>query len=438
MEKNKLPSFLKRVRFGYLLGTSLVIIFLIFGFFEIVQLVLFSDLSENQVRWLNFSRGILTALVILFWATWTIYQYRDIFKSELEAAEERYYKLLEQAADAIITTTPEGIITSWNRGAENLFGWRADEIKGKHITVLIPDVLIKQGEIECLTYGLEENGFVNHYETERLHKDGSKRLVNLSETQIKDATGKVTGKAQILRDLTEAKLKEQQFQQSERLASVGHMAAGVAHEIGNPLASISSLTQLLQRRAHDPFSQEQLKKVRQQINRINTIVRDLVDFSRPSNQDPTETNVNELITSAVGLLKHDARCRDINFNIQIDPQITKVYIVPDQLHQVIVNLLLNAADALEDTENPIIYISTKSFKGRIRIKICDNGPGIPEEIRDRIFEPFFTTKETGSGTGLGLSVSHGIIQSMNGTIVLGTKEGRGSCFRISLPGSNTL
>src|SRR6056297_180861 len=99
MEKNKLPSFLKRVRFGYLLGSSLVIIFLIFGFFEIVQLVLFSDLSENQIRWLNFSRGILTALVILFWATWTIYQYRDIFKSELEAAEERYYKLLEQAAD---------------------------------------------------------------------------------------------------------------------------------------------------------------------------------------------------------------------------------------------------------------------------------------------------------------------------------------------------
>lgn len=438
MEKIKLPSFLKRVRFGYLLGSSLFIIFLIFGFFEIIQLVLFSDLSENQIRWLNFSRGILTALVILFWATWTIYQYRDIFKSEFEAAEERYYKLLEQAADAIITTTPEGIITSWNRGAENLFGWNTDEIKGKHVTVLIPDRLIQQGEIEYLKYGIEKNGVVNHYETERLHKDGSKRLVQLSETQIKDATGKVLGKTQILRNLTESKLKEQQFQQSERLASVGHMAAGVAHEIGNPLASISSLTQLLQRRAHDSFSQEQLKKVRQQINRINTIVRDLVDFSRPSNQDPTETNVNEVIRSAVGLLKHDARCRDIDFNIHLDPQITKVYIVPDQLHQVIVNLLLNAADALEETEIPIIYINTKSFKGRIRIKICDNGPGIPEGIRERIFEPFFTTKETGSGTGLGLSVSHGIIQSMNGTIVLGTKEGRGSCFRISLPGNNTL
>lgn len=438
MEKIKLPTFLKRVRFGYLLGSSLVIIFLIFGFFEIIQLVLFSDISQNQIRWLNFSRGILTALIILLWALWTIYQYRDIFKSELEATEVRYYELLEQAADAIITTTPEGVVTSWNKGAENLFGWSADEIKGNHISVLIPEQLLKRGEIECLKSGLEKNGYVSHYETERLHKDGSKRLVQLSETQIKDATGEILGKTQILRDLTEVKLKEQQFQQSERLASVGHMAAGVAHEIGNPLASISSLVQLLQRRANDSFSKEQLKKVRQQINRINTIVRDLVDFSRPSNQDPAETNVNELITSAVGLLKHDARCRDIDFQIQLDPEITKVYIVPDQMHQVIVNILLNAADALVDTEVPKIFICTTSSENELKIKICDNGPGIPEEIRDRIFEPFFTTKETGSGTGLGLSVSHGIIQSMNGTIELGTKEGRGSCFRISLPRNNTL
>lgn len=437
MEKIKLPAFLKRVRFGYLLGSSLVIIFLIFGFFEIIQLVLLSDLSQNQIRWLNFSRGILTAFVILFWATWTIYQYRDIFKSELEATEVRYYELLEQAADAIITTTPEGVITSWNKGAENLFGWSADEIKGNHISVLLPDELLKEGEIERLKSGLEKNGYVSHYETERLHKDGSKRLVQLSETQIKDATGEVLGKTQILRDLTEVKLKEQQFQQSERLASVGHMAAGVAHEIGNPLASISSLVQLLQRRANDSFSKEQLKKVRQQINRINTIVRDLVDFSRPSNQDPAETNVNELITSAVGLLKHDARCRDIDFHIHLDPEIAKVHIVPDQMHQVIVNILLNAADALADTENPKIFIHTTLSENEIKIKICDNGSGIPEEIRDRIFEPFFTTKETGSGTGLGLSVSHGIIQSMNGTIELGTKEGRGSCFRISLPRNNT-
>jgi len=438
MEKNNLPSFFKSVPFGYLLGTSIVIIFLIFGFFEIIELVLYSDLTQNQIKWLHISRGILTALVILFWATWTIYQYRGIFKSELEATEIRYHELLEQATDAIITTTPEGMITSWNKGAEKLFGWSSGEIRGEHVSNMIPDDLIQQGEIEYLKDVLEKKGFVNHHETERLHKDGTKRLVQLSETLIKDATGKIIGKTQIIRDLTEVKLKEQQFQHSERLASVGHMAAGVAHEIGNPLASISSLVQLLQRRANNSFSQEQLKKIRQQINRINTIVRDLVDFSRPSNQDPTETNINELISSAVGLLKHDARCRDIHFTIHLDPQITKIYIVPDQLHQVIVNILLNAADALEKIDNPEIFIRTRSYKEQITIKICDNGPGVPKKIRDRIFEPFFTTKETGSGTGLGLSVSHGIIQSMNGTIVLGTKEGRGSCFKISLPGNSTL
>ncbi|MGF1669397.1 MAG: nitrogen regulation protein NR(II) [Balneolaceae bacterium] len=430
--ENKIPSFLKSVRFGYLLGSSLIIILLLFGLFEIIELIILSDLSRNQIKWLHFSRGIITALVILFWASWTIWQYRDIYKTELEATEYKYMQLLEHASDAIITTTKDNIISSWNKGAELLFGWKSNEITGKHISVIIPNEGIRHDELEHLNKELEIHGHINNFETERLHKNGTKKLVQLSETAVRNNEGSIIGKTQILRDITDIKLKEQQYQHSERLASVGHMAAGVAHEIGNPLASISSLTQLLQRKTDDSFTQNQLKKILEQINRINIIVRDLVDFSRPSNKDFVDTQINDLIQSAIGLLKHDARCRNIKYKLDLDQNIPRINVVPDQLHQVLVNLLLNAADALENTKNPQVMIKTEADQSSVFLRICDNGSGIPEEIRDRIFEPFFTTKQTGSGTGLGLSVSHGIIKSMNGTITLSTKEGMGSCFKITL------
>jgi len=429
----ELPEFFNRVRFGYLAGTTFLIILLLFGFFEIIEIVFFSEADIRQLKWLHFSRGMITAFIVLLWAVWTIYQYRGMYKSELEAARIRYSEMLEQASDAIITTSTDNIITSWNRGAENLFGYTSQEALGEHISLVIPRQLIEQGELECLQYGLKQSGFVSHYETERIDKNKKKILVDLSETEIKDTSGDVIGTTQILRDITEIKIKEKQFQHSERLASVGHMAAGVAHEIGNPLASISSLTQLLQRRSDDPFSQSQLAKIREQINRINTIVRDLVDFSRPSSEDTTDANVNEVIKSAAGLLRHDARCRDIDFKHNHDKDMVPIKIIPDQLHQVIVNILINAADALKDIKEPQIYIRTQNLKSNVVIRICDNGTGIPDEIRDRIFEPFFTTKDTGSGTGLGLSVSHGIIKSLNGHIELGSKEGFGTCFKIILP-----
>ncbi len=431
--KSSLPEFLKSVRFGYLAFTTFLIILLLFGFFEIIEVVLFSNANLSKLKWLHLSRGIITAFVVLLWAAWTIYQYRGLYKSKLETTRVRYSEMLEQASDAIITTSNKNTITAWNKGAENLFGYTAEKAIGLHISFIIPQNLIDQGELKCLKHGLKNNGFVSHYETERINKEGKKILVDLSETEIKDANGQVIGSTQILRDVSEKRIKEKQFQQSERLASVGHMAAGVAHEIGNPLASISSLTQLLQRKTDDPFSQNQLAKIREQINRINTIVRDLVDFSRPSSEEATDTNVNEIIKSATGLLKHDARCRDIEFILNMDKDMASIKIVPDQLHQVIVNILLNAADALKEIKEPKILIRTQNQKNNVIIRICDNGSGIPEEIKDRIFEPFFTTKDTGSGTGLGLSVSHGIIKSMNGNIELGSKEGFGTCFKIIIP-----
>ncbi|MGK7371199.1 MAG: two-component system sensor histidine kinase NtrB [Candidatus Halalkalibacterium sp. M3_1C_030] len=418
---------------GYLLFTSLLILGLFFGIFEIIKFVYIEDLSDENMRFLYFTRGVVVSLSLMVWAAWTVFNYRELYQEQLEVTEEQYRNIIENSADAIITLNNEDEITSWNRGAEQILGWKREEIVGESVEKIIPDDLLEKQELKCLAFGMHYRGYVSNYETERLNKAGKKVLVNLSESFIRNEKDEIIGRSQILRDLTDLKIREEQIQQSERLATVGHMAAGVAHEVGNPLTAISSLVQVCQRKTDDPFIQDQLKKVRDHIQRITKIVRDLVDFSRPSSLKTEIMNVNEVIQSAVGLLKHDARCRSVTFNLELSAQIPRIKGVPDHIHQVVVNLLLNAVDAMKKVKNPRVTIRTWQEDDYTKIAIEDVGHGIPEKEMNRIFEPFFTTKEVGSGTGLGLSVSHGIITKMGGTIDVESEEGEGTTFVLSLP-----
>ncbi len=430
-------NFLKHVRLGYLLFTSLLILGLFFGAFEIIRITLFEDSSQESLQVLYFTRGVSVSLFLMIWAAWTVYRYRELYQEQLDVTEKQYRNIIENSADAIITLDNENTITSWNRGAENIFGWSREEIVGRSVKEIIPDELIKQQELECLEFGMNYRGHVANYETERLNKEGKKVLVNLSESFIRNENDDIIGRSQILRDLTNLKLREEQIQHSERLATVGHMAAGVAHEVGNPLTAISSLVQVCQRKTDDPFIQNQLKKVRDHIQRINKIVRDLVDFSRPSALETEKMQLNNLIKSAVGLLEHDARCRSVRFELELSPNLPKLEGVPDQIHQVLVNILLNAVDAMQGIKNPVITIRTWQEEGSAKLLIKDIGEGIPQEEQRRIFEPFFTTKEVGSGTGLGLSVSHGIITKMGGAIDVESARGEGAAFIITLPIEHT-
>ena len=428
-----LPEFLREVRFGYLLFTSLLILGFFFGAFELIKLVFFEDVSERTLQVLYVTRGVTVSFSLILWSAWTVYSYRQIYNKKLDLTEQQYQNIVENSADAIITLDKNNRISSWNQGAENIFGWSSEEIGGESVETIIPQKLIDQRELECLEYGMYYKGFVNNYQTERVCKNGKIILVNLTESFIKDTDGKVIGRSQILRDLTNLKLREEQIQHSERLATLGHMAAGVAHEVGNPLTAISSLVQVAERKSKDPFVREQLGKVREHIQRITKIVRDLVDFSRPSSLKAESMQLNNVIKSAVGLLKHDARCRTVAFHLNLAPELPVVHGVPDHIHQVLVNLLLNSVDAMQHLKEPVINIETWADHEKANISIEDIGKGIPADVQNRVFEPFFTTKETGNGTGLGLSVSHGIITKMKGTIDMESEENVGTKFTISLP-----
>ena len=232
-------------------------------------------------------------------------------------------------------------------------------------------------------------------------------------------------------------LQEAQFQivHQEKMASIGLFAAGIAHEIGNPLTSISSIVQVLKRKNKDEKTREYLDTVHENIERISKIVRELVDFSRPSRHEMNLTNINNTVNSAVGITKYDKRARDIDFLVKLDEALPEIYIVEDQLMQVFVNILVNSADAIvKDPKR--IEVWTYSNDMNIFIELKDTGIGIKKEDQQKIFEPFFTTKEVGKGTGLGLSVSYGIIQNFGGEIRVESEPGKGSKFTIVLPIAN--
>ena len=362
------------------------------------------------------------------------FHFRNQLQSQLSTAANRYRNIVENSADAIITIGVDNRIQSWNQGAERLFGWKPIEAIGQPVGIMIPEKLLEAGELLCLAYGIAHTSEVKNYQTERLNKDGRRIPVNLTESALL-TNGEVTGRSQIIRDISELQTIEHQMRQSDRLATVGQLAAGVAHEIGNPLTSIHSLVQLLERRMQNPDQIKKLARIQTNIERITKIVRELVDFTRPQATDTQFVQINEVIQSAVGLMSYDNRSQKINIKLDLMEELPRVKASPDKLHQVFVNLLVNAFDALRESGDTV-FISTREDDNAVSITVRDNGPGMDPEVMDKIFEPFFTTKDIGKGTGLGLSVSHGIINSMNGRLSVSSETGEGATFIIEIPKEN--
>ncbi|HXI09714.1 MAG TPA: ATP-binding protein, partial [Thermodesulfobacteriota bacterium] len=237
-----------------------------------------------------------------------------------------------------------------------------------------------------------------------------------------------------VKDVTEERLMQKRMMLSSKLASLGEMAAGVAHEINNPLQAILCNIELLDYETNEA-GHRRLKRVRDGVLRIKTIIKDLLIFAREQTTETENADLNLVIEKSHDILKHQLRMANVSTALDLfeKPIITKIN--KNMFQQVIINLMQNARDAIEESgTGSTVTIRSRLVPGKeAAVEVCDDGPGIPEGIIDRIFDPFFTTKEVGKGTGLGLSVSRKIIEGMGGAIAVESAEGSGTVFRITLP-----
>lgn len=272
--------------------------------------------------------------------------------------------------------------------------------------------------------GLLANSFDSMVEELKQYKDKMENWTRSLEEEVQKKT------AEIVR-------AQEQLINAEKLASLGRMAAGVAHELNSPLTGIVTFAHLMLKRIPPENTQdaEDLKVIIDQTERCSRIVRGLLGFSRKTASEKANVDMNTLIENTLSMVRNQAKFYNIAFDVQLDRTIPEVNVDPNQIQQVFLNLLINSADAMEEKGRIAISSRMADDDGNkfVELEFTDTGPGIPEDIRGRVFEPFFTTKPAGKGTGLGLAVSYGIIKKHDGQIFVKSEQGKGASFFIRLP-----
>jgi PAS domain S-box-containing protein len=361
---------------------------------------------------------------------------RQIEKTE--QTESRLAAIVESSDDAIVGNTLDGFITTWNAAATRMFGYKASEIIGKSVLVLIPP---QQHSEELAILGrLKAGERIEHYDTERVTKSGDLVDVSLTVSPIKDAAGRVVGVSKIARDITQRKKMEQALRNSEKYAAMGRVAAVLAHEIHNPLEALTNTFYLLRKHSSlDQQGQELAQIANVEITRVSRIAKQTLGLYRQSER-PTIVSLDALLSDILEFYAKPLQLSQI--------AVEKVFAVDGrilgfsgEMRQVFLNLISNAIQAMPESGKLRVHIhnsrdwTRSGSRSGVRVNVVDTGVGIRPEDRDRIFQPFFTTKAE-KGTGLGLWVSRGIIQKLDGSIrvrscAFGGKTA--TCFSVFLP-----
>ncbi|MFQ6046990.1 MAG: ATP-binding protein, partial [Gemmatimonadales bacterium] len=346
--------------------------------------------------------------------------------------------VLAHSADAIMALDPEGRVRIWNRGAEQLFGYSADEAVGMDAdSLLLPPTGDGHDDRAFIRRELEMRGAVVNLRTRRRRRDGTIIPVSLTATVMRDESGDILGTSLIARSAEGQERLEEQMRRSERLAAASVMAAGLAHELNNPLAIIGNRLECMEQdvaeNGGDQLLRQDLRVLREHTDRLRSLTRDLLRFARDEDERASEVNLNEIVRRATGLLEQSLTRAGIRLELRLDDRIPAVAAHEKAIETSYVNLLLNAADAMPS--GGAVTVSTRlSVDGEaVQLAVSDTGPGVPHELRERIFQPFYTTKGAGTGTGLGLAVCRAVAERHAGEIVVEDAEGGGSRFVLSLP-----
>jgi PAS domain S-box-containing protein len=363
---------------------------------------------------------------------------RQRSRAETRADEVRQQlaAIVTSSEDAILSFTVDGIVTSWNRGAETLYGYSAAEIIGRPLAVLVPTD--RMGELERNLERLNREERVGSYETERVHKNGTRLRVLLSVSPIRNEQGELVGASAIARDISQQKRTEEALRRNERLATAGRLTAAIAHEIKNPLEALTNLVYLARRDAAG--RDEYLRLAEQEIGRLDAIAQQALGFVREG-ATPERLDAGKILEEVVQLYQRKLQTGRIALD-QRSGEALEIFGFPGELRQLFSNLILNAMDAMKDGGRLRLRVVrahewSNGRRAGVRVTIADTGNGIPAVDLPHIFEPFYTTKKE-TGTGLGLWLAYGIVQKHSGWIKVASRTSpgtSGTVFAIFLPES---
>ncbi len=402
-----------------------------------------SGLSKNgdPIHWIvytspikNRSGKIIAAMEMMLDIT-----PRKKLEERLAISEERYHAIFDSIPGAVFVLDANTLeILNCNDHVAEIYGYSSTEILGKPFTELFRED--EKSDYSHLVTIKKEIGPCT-----QLTKFNKQLYVmmRISPAQFLD------NKALIVTcsDVTKKLEAEQQLIQASKMTTLGEMASGVAHELNQPLAILKTISNLLMRKVSrgqvvDPeILNEMAEGIDSHVDRASKIIEHMREFGRKSDLRTMPVQVNDVLTRGFEFFSQQLRVRNIDVVWDLDDNLPLIMADSNRLEQVVINLLINARDAIEDhwekscplSKDKKVYLTTYHTRTRVIIDICDTGGGIPETIQDKLFDPFFTTKDVGKGTGLGLSISYGIVQDYKGTIQASSKEGAGACFTIAFP-----
>jgi len=348
----------------------------------------------------------------------------------LRGLKEYNENILESLDSGIVVLDLEGRVVRWNRAMEGLYGRARAEVLGQPLDAVFPEAFLEALRGSLVLSGHDQ--IANVYKLHLPAADGRSQIVNLAVAPFQAAPGERCGTILILDDITARIRLEEQLQHAEKMASVGLLAAGVAHEVNTPLAGISSYTQLLRGQLDESDPRQQvLEKIEKQSFRAAKIINGLLNFSRSSGTEFEQVDVNKVLADVLALVEHQLDGSRIRVRRELAERVPPVRGNENRIQQVFFNLILNARDAMPS--GGWLTLRTHADEETVVVEVGDTGHGIRREHIRRIYDPFFTTKGIGKGTGLGLSVSYGIVQEHGGAIFVESDPGQGTTFQVALP-----
>jgi two-component system sensor histidine kinase HydH len=387
----------------------------------------------EEARHADLRHALIMAAILLALGTGALFfvfviQNYYLVDNTLKLTQDYTAQVVAHMASGLLSVDPQGRVVSYNRLALELLGLEEPKVLGMNLKEII----------DFQATGIE--GTLTHSQTvverEFVHNTpaGETIALSLSVTPILGDDGTCRAGVIILRDLREIKKLEEEVRRGEKLAAIGKLAAGVAHEIRNPLSSIRGFAHYLRHAlAEKPQEQNYAEIMVKEVDRINKVVTDLLTFARPIDAELVTTDVAELVEHTVRLVEADARARAIEIHRSISPDLPEINLDANQITQALLNLMLNGVQAIDDGGKLEVGAALGQADSELHVWVEDDGPGIPADHRDKIFDPFFTTKE--KGTGLGLAIVHTIVENHHGEIKVESPppgRRRGSRFTISV------